>query len=394
MLILTKSAKELAHQMNNQIYLDNNATTRIYDEALEEVVRVSRDLYGNPSSAHKLGQRAKNVLEVSREKIANLLNVLPEEIIFTGCGSESNNLAIKGISDQFEGKKEHIISTIIEHSSVYHVCQYLEKKGNQVTYLKPGADGRISPESFEKALTEKTFLASIMYANNETGTLQDIARIGEICKKRGIILHSDGVQAFGKIPIDLRSDNIGLFSTSGHKIHGPKGVGFLYKRRDIVLTPLIHGGGQENDWRSGTENVPLIAGFAKACEIKFAKMQEESKHLLELTTTFVKGIKEEIPFSVVNGDFEHRIPNTVNIRFPGTAGPKIISYLSDQGIFASPSSACSSHSEKPSRILLAMGLMTDEAFSSIRFSFDASNTLDEVHTTVQALKTIVSKLME
>jgi cysteine desulfurase len=380
--------------MNNPIYLDNNATTRIYDEALEEVIRVSKDLYGNPSSAHKLGQRAKDVLEVSREKIANLLNVLPEEIIFTGGGSESNNLALKGLSDQYAGRKDHIISSIIEHSSVYHVCQYLEKKGNSVTYLKPDSTGKILPENLESAITDRTFLVSIMYANNETGTLQDIRRIGEICKKKGLILHSDGVQAFGKVPIDLRQENIGLFSTSAHKIHGPKGVGFLYKRRDIVLTPLIHGGGQENNWRSGTENVPLIAGFAKACEIKFARMKDESRHLRELTTAFVREIKSHIPFSEVNGDFNNRIPNTVNVRFPGTAGPKIISYLNDQGIFASPSSACTAHSEKPSRILLAMGLMTDEAFSSIRFSFDATNTMEEVHRTVAALKTIVAQLME
>ncbi len=380
--------------MNRSIYLDNNATTRIYDEALEEVVRTSRDLYGNPSSAHSLGEKAKNILENCREKIASLLNTLPEEIIFTGCGSESNNLAIKGLADLQPSGKNHIITTLIEHSSVYNVCQYLETKGFKVTYLKPDKDGIIPPSDFENALTDQTFLASIMYANNETGTLQETNKIGSICKKKGIIFHSDAVQAFGKIPLDLQADNIGLLATSGHKIHGPKGIGFLYKQKNISLTPLIHGGGQENNWRSGTENIPLIAGFAKACEIKFKKMEEENRKLLELTESFYRKTKAALPHAQNNGSLKKRIPNTINIRFPGTPGPKIISYLSDEGIFASPSSACSSHEEKPSRILLAMGLMTDEAFSSIRFSFDSTNNENDVDVTVSILKKIVDKLME
>lgn len=380
--------------MEKLVYLDNNATTRIFDEALDEIVRISRDLYGNASSGHSIGNRAKNILENSREKIASLLAVRPDEIIFTGCGSESNNLAIKGLADRQPAGKNHIISTLAEHSSVYHVCQYLATKGFKVTYLKPDKNGLISLSELENTITEQTFLISIMFANNETGTIQDARKIGTLCKKRGIIFHSDGVQAFGKVPIDLYGNNIGLFSTSGHKIHGPKGVAFLFKHRDIELTPLIHGGGQENGWRSGTENIPLIAGLAKAAELKYAKMEEETSILIGLTTMFRDKVKAAIPFAEVNGTFEHRIPNTVNMRFPGTAGPKIISYLSDAGIFASPSSACSSQSEKPSRILMAMGLMTDEAFSSIRFSFDATNTENDIEYTVAKLKEITDKLME
>jgi len=380
--------------MNEPIYLDNNATTRIYDEALDEVVRVSRECYGNASSIHSLGRQARDILENSREKIASLLKVRPGEIIFTSGGSEGNNLAIKGLADrQDPALKDHIVTTVIEHSSVYHVCRYLETKGFKVTYLQPDRKGYIPPDALRSAITGRTFLVSIIYANNEIGTIQDVSSIGKLCEEKGVVFHSDGVQAFGKIPVELYRDRIGLFSTSGHKIHGPKGVGFLFKHRDIVLTPLIHGGGQEFDLRSGTENIPLIAGLARACEIKFSRLEKESAWLKEMTVHFHDSLKKLLPHMEVNGDMANRIPNTVNLRFPGVSGPKIIASLSDEGIFASPSSACSANSTKPSRILISLGLMADEAFSSVRFSFDALITRDEVDRAISTVKTIVDRLL-
>ena len=380
--------------MSEQIYLDNNATTRIYDEALDEVVRVSRDCYGNASSIHAKGKEAHDILELSREKIASLLKVRPEEIIFTSGGSEGNNLAIKGLADRQDlSRKNHIVTTVVEHSSVYQVCRYLETKGYQVSFLKPDRQGHILMKDLESAVTDRTFLVTALYANNEIGTVQDVRSIGGLCEKRGIVFHSDGVQAFGKIPVELYADNIGLFSTSGHKIHGPKGVGFLFKRRDIAITPLIHGGGQESDLRSGTENIPLIAGLAKACEIKFSRLAAESAYLKDLTVYFHDSLKKLLPLMEVNGDPENRIPNTINLRFPGVSGPKIIACLSDEGIYASPSSACSANSTRPSRILTSLGLMADEAFSSVRFSFDASIDRGQVDRAVAVVKSIVDRLL-
>jgi cysteine desulfurase len=380
--------------MNEPLYLDNNATTRVCDEALEEIVRVSRDCYGNASSIHSMGKAAHEILENSREKIAALLKVRPGEIIFTSGGSEGNNFAIKGLADlQNLAQKDHIVTTLVEHSSVYQVCRHLETRGFKVTYLKPDPRGRISLKDLRTAITDRTFLVSILYANNEIGTVQDIPSIGKLCADRGVVLHTDGVQAFGKVPVELYKDRIGLFSTAGHKIRGPKGVGFLFKQRDISLTPLIHGGGQEFDLRSGTENVPLIAGLAKACEIRFANLEKESACLKELTLHFHGSLKKLIPLMEVNGDLEHRIPNTINLRFPGVSGPKVIAYLSDEGIYASPSSACSANSTKPSRILTSLGLMADEAFSSVRFSFNAEITRDQVDRAVKVVKAIVDKLL-
>ena len=380
--------------MIEPIYLDNNATTRICDEALDEVVRVSRNCYGNASSIHAMGKEAHDILENSREKIASLLKVRPGEIIFTSGGSEGNNFAIKGLADlQNLSLKNHIVTTLDEHSSVHQVCRHLETRGFKVTYLKPDPQGRISLKDLGTAITDRTFLVSVLYANNEIGTVQDIPSIGKLCADRSVVLHTDGVQALGKVPVELYRDKIGLFSTAGHKIRGPKGAGFLFKQREISLTPLIHGGGQEFDLRSGTENIPLIAGLAKACEIKFAQLEKESEYLKDLTLYFHDSLKKLLPLMEVNGDIANRIPNTVNLRFPGVSGPKVIAYLSDEGIYASPSSACSANSTKPSRILTSLGLMADEAFSSVRFSFNAEITRAQVDRAVAAIKNIIDKLL-
>jgi cysteine desulfurase len=374
------------------IYLDNNATTRIYDEALHEIDRVSQWVFANPGSSHVAGDAAKAELDKARQTLAVLLGTFSHELIFTGCGSESNNLAIKGLAEMQYGK-DHVISTLIEHSSVDNVLKYLETKGYRITWLKPNQDGLIAPADVEKAITDKTFLISVIHANNEIGTVQDMRAIGTIARQHKIIFHADGVQAFGKIPVDLMGCNISLYSLSAHKIHGPKGCGLLYKRDGVELSPLIHGGGQENNLRSGTENVPLIAAFAKAAEIKTKKLAKDAEYLRQLTEYFWDKVKTAVPTAERNGSVVNRLTNTINIRFPGVSGPKIIAYLSDSGIYATPSSACSSRSDKPSRILTAIGLMADEAFSSIRFSFDVDNTVDQADFVAEKLAEINKKLL-
>ena len=375
-----------------ELYIDNNATTPILKEVADEMNKVSSEFWGNPSSSHKRGKMAKSIVEESREQIASLLKVYPSEITFTSGGTESNNLAIQGLA-YAHLEKRHIISSTIEHSSVYNTLKFLDDfAGKDVDFIKPDTNGILEPSFIKKAIKDDTLFISIMYANNEIGTIQPIKEIGIITQKKGILFHTDAVQALGKIPINIRENNIDLLSASGHKINGPMGSGFLYHRRGIDLIPLFHGGGQEFNLRSGTENVPGIAGLAKAMEIKFNKMENEQSYLTELTNFFIKLIYKEIPLVQMNGNKSNRIPNTVNLRFPTYSGTKIISYLSAENIFASPSSACSSTSDKPSRILTEIGLLPDEAYSSIRFSFSSDVTKDDVVFIVKKIKNVLSKI--
>jgi len=374
------------------LYLDHNATTPLCDEAILEMEKINREFWANPSSSHKLGKKAKEMLENYRETIARLLKVRPDEIIFTSGGTESNNLALKGLISLRPSEKDHIITTQIEHSAVYNPVQFLESKGFiKVTYIKPDKTGIIDPEDIERSITERTFLVSVIMANNEIGTIQDTKKIGKICERYGIIFHTDAVQALGKIEIDINRDNISLLSASAHKFNGPKGTGFLFKRRGILLDPLIDGGKQERGLRSGTEALALVAGMTVSLEKKLFNMKKDSDYLKELTEKFFKKLKENIPYVELNGNFEKRVPNTLNIRFPGISGPKIVSFLDEENIFVSPSSACHSSSSKPSRILKSLGLMADEAFSSVRFSFSPEITEKDIEKIISVLKkTVVS----
>ncbi len=375
-----------------ELYVDNNATTKIADEVLNVMNKVMRELWGNPSSNHNRGKQAKNIVEESREKIAELLNVYPDEIIFTSGGTESNNLALKGLCFA-NPNKNHIISSSIEHSSVFNTLKFLRDFTNRdVTFIKPDSNGIVSVKEIEKNIQSTTLFISVMYANNEIGTIEPIKEIGNLSKKYNVFFHTDAVQALGKTFIKIKENNIDLLSASGHKINGPMGTGFLFKRRGVDIVPLLHGGGQENKIRSGTENVPGIAGLAKAVELKLKQLKEEHIHLSKMTDLFIEKILKEIPNVKLNGSKELRLANTVNLRFSPYEGLKIISYLNDENIFASPSSACSSKSNKPSRILKEIGLFSDEAYSSVRFSFDAYIKEDDIVFLVESIKKVLQRL--
>lgn len=367
------------------IYLDHNATSPLRPEAKAAMERAEQEAWANPSSSHAPGRRSRAFLEDRREHLARLLNCRPEEIVFTSGGTESNNLALKGLAETRPPDRDHIVSTLIEHSSVHQPLLWLQGRGISVTFLKPDRHGLIDPADLDHAITPKTFLVSVILANNEIGTVQDLDAIADICRRRGVPLHCDAVQAVGKLPLDLERSGIHLLSASAHKFGGPKGVGFLYRRHGVRLTPLLHGGGQEKSLRSGTESPALVAGMTAALEAALEHLPETSRRLRGLTTTFWRMVKERIPFAELNGHPDRRVPNTLNIRFPGVSGPKIVDALSEQDIFVSPSSACSSASAKPSRILTALGLMPDEAYSSVRFSFGPETSETDLRTVVDAL---------
>jgi cysteine desulfurase len=348
--------------------------------------RVQTEAWANPSSTHRAGKVARDILENARETVARILSVRPDEILFTSGGTESDNLALKGRFNAVSDTKDHAVTTLIEHPAVHEPLLHLEAQGLcSVTRLVPDRTGLIDIGRLESAITDRTAIVSIILANNELGTLQDIAAIGRICARHNVVLHTDAVQAVGKIPVEPSKHDIGLLSASAHKFNGPKGVGFLFKRRDIRLIPLLHGGGQEKGLRSGTEPVALVAGLAAALEMNYERMASETTHLRTLTDVFFRTVKAKIPTAELNGHPDRRLPNTLNIRFPGISGPKIVSCLDEDRISVSPSSACSSSSSKPSRILTAIGLMADEAFSSVRFSFGPEANESDIPRIVAAL---------
>jgi cysteine desulfurase len=370
--------------MKKIIYLDNAATTEI-DKKVKKEINKAEKIYGNPSSIHSAGIEAKNLIEQAREKIAKILNANKNEIIFTSGGTESDNLAIKGIAQ----KGKHIITSQTEHPAIYETCKYLEKQGIKITYLLPDKTGKISAEKVQKAITKETILVSIIYANNETGTINPINEISKICKKHKIIFHTDACQA-GLLDLDVKKLGVDMMTLNSGKIYGPKGVGLLYLKNGIKINPLIHGGGQESGIKSGTENTTGIIGFAKALEIIQKNKEKEGERIKKLSEKLLKGILE-IDNTKFNGT-EERIPGTINISFKKIEGESLLLMLNEKGIETSTGSACSSKSLKASRTLLAMGCTEEEAHGSIRFSIGRKTKEKDIIKTIKETKKAVEKL--
>jgi len=378
------------------IYMDNHATTPVDPRVLEAMLPFFNQNFGNSASRnHAFGWTAEEAVENARGQIARLVNASPKEIIFTSGATESNNLAIKGAAEMYREKGNHIITQVTEHKAVLDTCKRLEKYGYEVTYLPVGKDGRVDPEEVRKAITPKTILISIMYANNEIGVVQPIAEIGKIAKEKGVLLHVDGVQAIGKIPVDVQADNIDMLSMTAHKIYGPKGVGALYVRRRnprVQLSSILDGGGHERGMRSGTLNVPGIVGFGKACEICQNEMAGESARMIALRDRLRKGLESKLDEIYINGSMEHHLPNNLNMSFAFVEGESLLMGIND--IAVSSGSACTSATLEPSYVLKALGVGEDLAHTSIRFGLGRFNTEEEVDYVVNRMYEVVSRLRE
>ena len=375
------------------IYADNAATTRMSEEAIRAMTECIREDYGNPSSLYAFGQRAKERLEEAREQIAGIIGAAyPREILFTSGGSEADNQAlISAAAIGAKKGKKHIVSTAFEHHAVLHTLEKLEKEGYEVTLLDVHENGIVRPEEVEAAIREDTCLVSVMYANNEIGTIQPIAEIGAVCRKRGVLFHTDAVQAVGHLPIDVQKENIDLLSASGHKFHGPKGVGFLYARKGVALTNLIEGGAQERGKRAGTENTPGIVAMAAALKERGANMAAEQEKTKAVRDRLIEGIGK-IPHSALNGDRERRLPGNVSFCFEGIEGEALLLLLDQKGICASSGSACTSGSLDPSHVLLAIGRVHDVAHGSLRLSVNEENTPEEADQMIQGVTEVVAYL--
>ena len=378
--------------MSSTIYLDNAATTPVRKEVLEAMLPYFREEYGNASSVYSLGRNSKKALEASRETIAACFGAKPEEIFFTSCGSESDNWALRGVAFANQNKGKHIITSSIEHHAILHTCAYLEKLGFEVTYLPVDKYGRVSLEDVKNAVREDTILISVMMANNEIGTIQPIKEIGAFAKEKGIIFHTDAVQAAGHIKIDVNDMNIDLMSVSGHKLGAQKGIGLMYIRKGTKIGNFMFGGAQEKNRRAGTENIPAIVGFAKAVEIACGSVEEENARLTALRDKLIDGLLKEIPYSRLNGHRTERLPGNCNISFEFIEGESILMLLDIKGICASSGSACTSGSLDPSHVLLATGLKHEEAHGSIRFSLGYQNTEADVDAVLKELPPIVERL--
>ncbi|MEM2089665.1 MAG: cysteine desulfurase NifS [Candidatus Pacearchaeota archaeon] len=374
-----------------RIYLDYAATTPVASEVLEAMKPYFSEKYGNASSLHAFGQEARKALEDARKKIANFINARPAEIIFTSGGTESNNLAIKGIAFANKEKGKHIITSKIEHHAVLEPCKWLEKQGFKVTYLPVNNEGIVNPEDVEKAITKETILVSIMHANNEIGTIQPIEEIGKICRKHKVYFHTDAVQSFGKLEIDVKKMNIDLLSASAHKIYGPKGVGLLYVNRDVKIEPIQHGGGHETGLRSGTENVAGIVGFAKAVELVQKLGKKEQEREKKLRDKIIDKLLE-IKGTKLNGSRTKRLFNNINVSFKGIEGEALLIRLDQEGFAVSTGSACSSKSLEPSHVLTALGLKPEEAHGSLRITIGRYTTEQDVDMLLKVLPKIVNSL--
>lgn len=379
--------------MDSLIYLDNAATTAVKPEVFEVMKPYFTEIYSNPSSVYSFAGQAKKAVDDAREQIAGALNAkAPSEIYFTGGGSEADNWAIKMTAEACKDKGRHIITTKIEHHAVLHTVDWLEKNGYEVTYLDVDSDGLISLEELEKAIRPDTILISIMFANNEIGTIEPVKEIGAIAKKHGILFHTDAVQAFGHVPIDVQDMNIDMLSASGHKFHGPKGIGFLYLRNGLKLGPLIHGGAQERARRAGTHNVPGIVGMGEAARLAVQDMEVNAKKQIEIRDYLIERIEKEIPYVRVNGHREKRLPNNVNVCFRFIEGESLLIMLDQKGICASSGSACTSGSLDPSHVLLAIGLPHEIAHGSLRLTLSEETTREDADYVVDNLKAIVERL--
>jgi len=378
--------------MEKKIYLDNAATTKTRPEVVEAMLPYFTELYGNPSSIYEFSAQVKRGIDDARAKVAKVIGADSSEIFFTAGGTEADNWALKAVAEAYAAKGNHIITSKIEHHAILHTCEYLEKKGIEVTYIDVDENGIIKLEQLEKAIRPSTILISVMFANNEIGTIQPIKEIGAIAKKHNILFHTDAVQAYGQVPIDVNEMNIDLLSASAHKLNGPKGIGCLYIRKGIKLRSFVHGGGQERQRRAGTENVPGIIGFGKAAEIALETMQERAEKEIRLRDLLMKRILDEIPFVRVNGDKVRRLPNNVNVSFQFIEGESLLIMLDMNNICASSGSACTSGSLDPSHVLLAIGLPHEIAHGSLRLTVGYDNTEEEINYTVDRIKEIVDKL--
>ena len=379
--------------MEKFIYLDNAATTKTAPEVVEAMLPYFTEYYGNPSSVYDFAGHGKEAIGKAREEIASILGAKKEEIYFTAGGTESDNWALKAAFDAYGKKGNHIITTKIEHHAILHTCEYLEKThGARITYLNVDENGIVDLEELQKAITPETILISIMYANNEIGTIQPIKEIGAIAKEHNILFHTDAVQAFCQMPINVDECNIDMLSSSAHKINGPKGIGFLYIRKGVKIRSFVHGGGQERKRRAGTQNVPGIVGYAAAAKRAVNTMEERTSKEIELRNYLIGRIMDEIPYVKLNGDPEKRLPNNVNVSFRFIEGESLLLMLDAFGICASSGSACTSGSLDPSHVLLAIGLPHEIAHGSLRMTLSEETTKEDLDFTVEKLKEIVAKL--
>ena len=374
------------------VYMDNSATTAVKQEVLDQMMPIFTEIYGNPSSIHQAGQIAKVYVDKARMPVASLLNASLDEIYFTAGGSESDNWALKGVAEKYRKKGNHIITTKIEHHAILHTCEYLEKQGYEVTYLDVDEYGVVDLEQLKKSITDQTILISVMFANNEIGTIQPIEEIGKIAKEHKILFHTDAVQAIGNVDIDVHKLNIDMLSMSGHKIHAPKGIGVLYIRKGLILPNLIHGGAQERKRRAGTENVPGIVGLGKACEIAKQHMENHIAHCTKLRDRLIEKVTQKIPYTLVTGSLEHRLPGLASFCFKYIEGEALLLSLDMKGIAGSSGSACTSGSLDPSHVLMALGLKHEIAHGSLRLSLSDFNTEEEVDYVVEELAVIVQRL--
>jgi len=375
-----------------KIYFDHSATTPVHPQVLEAMMPCFSANFGNASSVHSFGQEAKVALEEARRQIAAVINAEPSEIVFTSGGTEADNLAVKGTAQFFSGRKTHIVTSAVEHHAVLYACKYLEKNGFEVTYVPVDKFGLVSPDKVAQAIREETCLVSIMHANNEIGTINPIPEIAALSKDRGILFHTDAVQTFGKIPIDVKEMNIDMLSISGHKIYGPKGIGALYIRRGIQIEKIMHGGKHERDRRAGTENIPGAVGLGKAAEICSRSMEKDRVKLTELRDDLQRKISDILPEVHLNGHETKRLPGILNMSFPGAASDSLLLSLDLKGIAVSNGSACSSGTIEPSHVLKGLKLSKNLANSAIRFSLGKENTPEEIDVTVGVLQEIVSRL--
>jgi cysteine desulfurase len=374
------------------IYLDNAATTKVNKKVLESMMPYFSEIYCNPSAAYSFATKGRIAIEEARNHAAKLIGASDMEIYFTSGGSESDNWAIKAVAESFSDKGKHIITTKIEHHAVLHTCEYLERHGFDITYLNVDSDGKVRLDELKKSIREDTILISVMTANNEIGTIQPVAEIGKIAHEKGILFHTDAVQAYGHIPINVDEMNIDLLSASGHKFNGPKGVGIMYIRKGVKIRSFIHGGSQERGRRAGTYNVPGIAGLGTAAKLAMENMAKRAEKEKELRDYFIDRISAEIPYTVLNGHREDRLPNNINFCFRFVEGESVLIMLDQAGICASSGSACTSGAIDPSHVLRAIGLSDEMAHESLRLTLSYENTKEEIDTVVGELKRIVERL--
>ena len=378
--------------MGKLIYLDNAATTKTSESVLQAMLPYFTECYGNASSIYSIGTKSKEAITKSRETIAATLGAKPEEIYFTAGGSESDNWALKATAEAYESKGKHIITSKIEHHAILHTCEYLEKRGYEVTYIDVDENGTVKLDQLEKAIRPDTILISIMYANNEIGTIQPIKEIGEIAKKHGVLFHTDAVQAYGQLPINVDECHIDMLSSSGHKLNGPKGIGFLYIRKGVKIRSFVHGGAQERKRRAGTENVPGIVGYGQAAQEAVDSRTERTAKEAELRDYLIDRVLAEIPYTRLNGHRTNRLPNNANFSFQFIEGESLLIMLDMEGICGSSGSACTSGSLDPSHVLMAIGLPHEIAHGSLRLTLGADTTKEDIDFVVEKVKGIVAKL--